>query len=210
MLVAAGPRAISKISLAVVPLWYGLLIALAIRACMDGQPLVGDIAAASLEYETIDYGSCPGAEGAGGGRGAAQDRGGDAEQREDSWTARMPLSRRRETQRVARIGGGNLLKMSGSTLLRRPSMKKIEAFFDNKDKMKENREEVKEADNNDGDNYSSNVAHKPSFSNEYGSAVAKLPIIIYCPGSCSPGPRYQVSQLRPPGFIIHHPALCSL
>lgn len=105
MLVAAGPRAISKISLAVVPLWYGLLIALAIRACMDGQPLVGDTTAASLEYETIDYGSCPGAEGAGGGRGAAQDRGGDAEQREDSWTARMPLSRRRETQRVARIGG---------------------------------------------------------------------------------------------------------
>ena len=62
MLVAAGPRAISKISLAVVPLWYGLLIALAIRACIDGQPLVGDTTAASLEYETIDYGSCPGAE----------------------------------------------------------------------------------------------------------------------------------------------------
>ena len=66
MLVADGPRAISKSSLAVVPLWYGLLIALAIRACMDvgndGQPLVGDTTAASLEYETIDYGSCPGAE----------------------------------------------------------------------------------------------------------------------------------------------------
>ena len=28
----------------------------------DGQPLVGDTTAASLEYETIDYGSCPGAE----------------------------------------------------------------------------------------------------------------------------------------------------
>ena len=37
-------------------------------------------------------------------------------------------------------------------------MKKIEAFFANKDKMKENREEVKEADNNDDYNYSSNVA----------------------------------------------------
>ena len=67
-------------------------------------------------------------------------------------------------------------------------MRKIEAFFENKDKIKENREEVKEADNNDDDNYSSSVAHKPSFSNEYGCAVAKLPIIliIYCPGSCSP------------------------
>ena len=102
-------------------------------------------------------------------------------------------SRRSETQRVAGIGGRNLVKKSGSRLLRRPSIKKIEAFFDNKDKIKENREEVKEADNNDDDNYSSSVAHKPSFSNEYGSAVAKLPIIIYCPGSCSPGPRYQVS-----------------
>ena len=27
----------------------------------DGRPLVGDTTAASLEYETIDYGSCPGA-----------------------------------------------------------------------------------------------------------------------------------------------------
>ena len=26
----------------------------------DGRPLVGDTTAASLEYKTIDYGSCPG------------------------------------------------------------------------------------------------------------------------------------------------------
>ena len=28
----------------------------------DGRPLVGDTTSASLEYKTIDYGSCPGAE----------------------------------------------------------------------------------------------------------------------------------------------------
>ena len=56
-------------------------------------------------------------------------------------------------------------------------MKKIKAFFDNKDKNKENREEVKETDNNDDDNYSSSVAHKLAFSNEYASAVAKLPTL---------------------------------
>eukprot|EP00092_Neocalanus_flemingeri_P025315 GFUD01027450.1.p1 GENE.GFUD01027450.1~~GFUD01027450.1.p1 ORF type:complete len:1384 (+),score=386.42 GFUD01027450.1:293-4153(+) len=69
---------------------------------------------------------------------------------------------------------------SENQLLRRPSMKKIKAFFD-KDKNKENKEE-KENDTNsekisdrlENEVYTS-MAHKLAFSSDYASAVSKLP-----------------------------------
>ena len=56
-----------------------------------------------------------------------------------------------------------------SALLRRPSMKKIKAFFD-KEKNKENKEDTAGEESLAG-----SMAHKLAFSTEYASAVAKIP-----------------------------------
>ena len=66
---------------------------------------------------------------------------------------------------------------SESALLRRPSMKKIKAFFD-KDKNKENKDENSEVEARSDkvqDDTITSVAHKLAFSSEYASAVSKLP-----------------------------------
>mgnify|MGYP001451476625 CR=1 FL=1 len=62
---------------------------------------------------------------------------------------------------------------SESSLLRRPSMKKIKAYFD-KDKNKENKDEGRETEPGE-DSLAGSVAHKLAFSSEYASAVAKIP-----------------------------------
>ena len=51
-------------------------------------------------------------------------------------------------------------------------MKKIKAYFD-KDKNKENKD--RETDTDKEDSLAGSVAHKLAFSNEYASAVAKIP-----------------------------------
>ena len=53
VLVAAGPRAIGKISLAVVPLCYGLLITLVIRACMDASGPGGFLAVMRPQWAAL-------------------------------------------------------------------------------------------------------------------------------------------------------------
>ena len=57
-------------------------------------------------------------------------------------------------------------------ILRRPSIKKIKAFFD-KDRSREDKENDTVSDKEDS--FSSSVAHKLAFSSEYASAVSKLP-----------------------------------
>ena len=59
-----------------------------------------------------------------------------------------------------------------NAILRRPSIKKIKAFFD-KDRSREDKENDAVSDKED--NFSSSVAHKLAFSSEYASAVSKLP-----------------------------------
>ena len=59
-----------------------------------------------------------------------------------------------------------------SAILRRPSIKKIKAFFD-KDKSREDKENDTHSDREDS--CSNSVAHKLAFSQEYASAVSKLP-----------------------------------
>ena len=67
---------------------------------------------------------------------------------------------------------------SENQLLRRPSMKKIKAFFD-KDKNKENKEDVDNKGEKISDRLDNEVctsmAHKLAFSSDYASAVSKLP-----------------------------------
>ena len=52
-------------------------------------------------------------------------------------------------------------------------MKKIKAYFD-KDKNKENKDDSRDTDTGE-DSLAGSVAHKLAFSNEYASAVAKIP-----------------------------------
>ena len=60
-----------------------------------------------------------------------------------------------------------------NAILRRPSIKKIKAFFD-KDKNREDKENDTQSDDRE-DSHSNSVAHKLAFSQEYASAVSKLP-----------------------------------